>query len=351
MRTLSKQSFFKVVKDVSKPVLIPIPILHTPVIVLVNENPDTSSKMFVNDRNNSENISNWKKLEESIFYHLEGKKSVFQSCIPYPTIKTEHGLQIITGINETISIKIVLFNPLLVDFKLTNLVILYEFNDGKMTYSNLVDDYDDIVNCTNCCNNVLLKGNMETNIVLKFKPLKSGNLKINGIRYDFIIVKEDLQEIYCLSSKIDFRFDNRVSEIYNILNFNVIQISNNLDVKFSKICEQMYFNEIQNVEVTLTNIGSKSLSNIYLILSNPDCLFSNVGDNEMVQIEELIVCDKFVKKDFDISDNCVINVIKNSNLHVGESVSCSMCLKSSQLNNDVLYLLIFYLNDKQSLIK
>ncbi|XP_035218300.1 trafficking protein particle complex subunit 8-like [Stegodyphus dumicola] len=246
----------------------------------------------------------WSKLEEIVVTRALNV-AAFTPQLQCFTGKTENMVKPNAIVGETISIEVVIRNPLSVALTIDNVYPLWTFSSqtdpasGKepITVSNEVDFSKAMVlNAvveTRVLPRVTFEPHQEKKVHLLLIPQQIGELCIKGLAYSLLAVKTQdlepssdatnqissaiisLQGKQCFSIKgprLNKHAKERVAKFYaedNRLNVNVLSPMAKLQVEFQTFPYSLYCGEIQKVIAKFTNIGKHILHRIIIASPTP----------------------------------------------------------------------------------
>lgn len=296
----------KSVKDL--PVL-PVPLINseaTKVLLAEDTMTNNGEPFYVKGRGFDRGDLNnnvWSKLEEIVITRVSNN-SVCQNQLYCFTNKTDNTFQPNAIIGETISIEVVLKNPLSVALTIDNVYPLWAFtpeakggdDERPACIKNEpgFNQEDVISSCieTKILCRILIEPHQEKKIHLLIIPKQTGQLVITGIAYKLLALKsQDLEQIsdsanhdasvlslqgkQCFSirgSRLNKTAKERASKTYaqdNRLNINVLSSTSKLQVKFYSFPCNLYCGEVQKITAELTNIGKHKLRRIIMASPKP----------------------------------------------------------------------------------
>ncbi|XP_014226501.1 trafficking protein particle complex subunit 8 [Trichogramma pretiosum] len=296
----------------------------------------------------------WAKLEEILLSKAQRTAPmIFKPTVTIYTDTSNNSTKPNAVINEPIYSCITLSNPLLIPLPLANLKLIWSFDDGQNIFNNETSaEFEDIVVETLEIEAMTIQPVSKHTIVLSLKPKKIGQLKIIGLSYDLLNPVQSTDQANNTSSSIrgkrEFKLQGpklkNVKEkaglsLYGVdlrLDMNVVNKGPFLQITFSPISPEMLCGELQQMEVTLKNIGGAPLKNIYLGSTNPKLFALSNHDQDYNQTKK--ATDDLVMK---------INLPpeKNDILQVGDSMKMTLWVCAPHMKgNHRLDLLFYYEN-------
>ena len=128
----------------------------------------------------------WCKLEEILLSRAQGTPPmIFKPTVTIYTSTSNNSTKPNAIVNEPIYLCITLSNPLLIPLPLSNLKLLWTFDDeGTIINNEHSAEYEENIVGTSKIDSVMLQPASKQSIVLTLKPKKTGQLKVLGISYD-----------------------------------------------------------------------------------------------------------------------------------------------------------------------
>lgn len=127
----------------------------------------------------------WSKLEEILLSKAQGTAPmIFKPTVTIYTNSSNNLTKPNAVINEPIYLCITLSNPLLIPLPLSDLKLLWSFNNDEVNLNNETStEYEESLVETMKIESVALQPASKQTIVLSLKPKKIGHLKIIGLSY------------------------------------------------------------------------------------------------------------------------------------------------------------------------
>lgn len=255
----------------------------------------------------------WSKLEEILLSKARGTPPmIFKPTVTIYTNTSDNSTKPNAVINEPIYLCITLSNPLLIPLPLSNLKLLWVFEDGESTISNeMSEECEENLIETLKIDSVMLQPASKQTIVLALKPKRIGQLKILGLGYDLSNPVQIPSEQQPISSTFvsgkrvfeiqgpklknvkekagvslygtDLRLDMNIvdrgpfmqvtftddASIIVFLQNSAHQLFLNFQMTMTPLSPEMLCGELQRMEVILKNVGNAPLKNIHLGSTNP----------------------------------------------------------------------------------
>lgn len=128
----------------------------------------------------------WSKLEEILLSKAQGTPPmIFKPTVTIYTNSSNNASKPNAVVNEPIYLCITLSNPLLIPLPLSNLKLLWSFDDDGCIINNESSEaFEDSLVETLKIDSVMLQPASKQSIVLSLKPKKIGQLKVLGLSYD-----------------------------------------------------------------------------------------------------------------------------------------------------------------------
>ncbi|XP_051160740.1 trafficking protein particle complex subunit 8 [Leptopilina boulardi] len=343
--------------DVKNLSILPLPLINGNEIKVLpgpylkgDNNLELVSQLTLIDSDNTE----WSKLEEQIVTEAQGSvPMIFKPSLLIYTNKTNNSQKSNVFINEPIFISIQLYNPLEISLPLTNIKLLWSFetkeneiltnesNELREKYFNIIEEQ--------LVDNFLLQSNSKQDLILYLKPKILGSLQIIGICYNLSSSGDFNQsdEAHSLSVCGKRLFEIKGPKLKHIkekpnavlygndyrLSMNVIEKAPFMEISLSKLSPEMLSGEIQNVELTLKNIGNAALTNVHVGFSNPKLIsFTN---------EKIVNLNSGKLK----NKSCVHKIPLNI-LNINENYSTNFWIRAPTTENHKLDLLFYYENSE-----
>ncbi|XP_011502697.1 PREDICTED: trafficking protein particle complex subunit 8 [Ceratosolen solmsi marchali] len=307
----------------------------------------------------------WSKLEEILLSKAQGTPPmIFKPTVTIYTHTSNNANKPNAVVKEPIYLCITLSNPLLIPLPLSNLKLLWSFNnEGCIINNESSVEYEEEFVETLKIDSIILQPGSKQTVVLTLKPKKIGQLKILGLNYNLSnpiqtsIDQTISSTISLISGKRLFKiqgpklknFKEKAGiSLYGLdlrLDMNIVEKGPFMQITFTPLSPEMLCGELQRMEVTLTNIGNAPLKNIYLGSTNPK-LFALVDQEQDFKKGQIKKMDELIIK-ISLPPN------KNDTLLVGDSLKMTLWICAPHIKgNHRLDLLFYYENfDSKSVLK
>lgn len=140
----------------------------------------------------------WAKLEEIILAKAQETKipMIFKPTVTIYTDTSDNSTKPNAVINEPIYLCATLSNPLLIPLSLTNLKLIWSFNDDGSLFNNEIsEEFEEKFVETLKIEQLTIQPASKHVVVLSLKPKKCGQLKIIGISYDLLNPAQTTEQI------------------------------------------------------------------------------------------------------------------------------------------------------------
>ncbi|OXU20674.1 hypothetical protein TSAR_003364 [Trichomalopsis sarcophagae] len=300
----------------------------------------------------------WSKLEEILLSKAQGTPPmIFKPTVTIYTNSSNNTSRPNAVVNEPIYLCITLSNPLLIPLPLSNLKLLWSFDDEGCIFSNeSSEECEESLIETLKIDSVMLQPASKQSIVLSLKPKKIGHLKVLGLSYDLSNPAPATEQIN--SSPTNFVSGKRLFQIQgpklkNIkekpgislygtdlrLDINIVDKGPFMQITFTPLTQEMLCGELQCMEVTLKNIGNAPLKNIHLGSTNPK-LFAFTNQEQDFKKGQTKKTDELVSK-------LILPPDKDDTLQVSDSFKMTLWVCAPhKKGNHRLDLLFYYENSE-----
>ncbi|KAG8041820.1 hypothetical protein G9C98_007124 [Cotesia typhae] len=348
--------------------ILPLPLIdgnETKVLLgpVVSSGDKDAYDLF--DQDDTEASSRWSKLEETLVTEAQGSAPmIFKPSVALYSKKSNNTSKPNAIVDEPIHLSVELHNPLRISIPLYKIKLIWSFTKDGQTVSNetmsenSLSDFSSVD--TKVVDSVVLQPSSKLRVMLTCTPTQMGELKILGISYSLANAITDLPvvnpSIMIHGKRL---FEIRGPKLKNVkekpdavfygvdyrLDINVVDKAPFMQVSFTKVTTDMLCGEVQRLEVTLKNIGSAPLTNVFVGSTDArlfcleralDLFVSNNNINNNNNNNNL------VKE----KNNCVTRIVPGSKeISVGETLKVPLWIKApAEKGNHRLDLLFYYEN-------
>ncbi|CAG5099865.1 Similar to TRAPPC8: Trafficking protein particle complex subunit 8 (Homo sapiens) [Cotesia congregata] len=338
-----------------------LPILPLPLIdgneikVLLGPIGDKDYDLF--DQDDTEVPSRWSKLEETLVTEAQGSAPmIFKPSVALYSKKSNNTSKPNAIVEEPIHLSVELHNPLRISIPLYKIKLIWSFTKDGQTVSNetmsenSLSDFSSVD--TKVVESVVLQPSSKLRVFLSCTPTQMGELKILGISYSLANANGATNDLPVVNPSIMIHgkrlFEIRGPKLKNVkekpdaifygvdyrLDINVVDKAPFMQVSFTKVITDMLCGEMQRVEVTLKNIGSAPLTNIFVGSTDARlfCLERGLDSN---------ISNNLVK------NNCVTRIVSEKEIFVGESLKVPLWIRApAEKGSHRLDLLFYYENPR-----
>ncbi|XP_058792250.1 trafficking protein particle complex subunit 8 [Phymastichus coffea] len=300
----------------------------------------------------------WSKLEEILLSKARGTPPmIFKPTVTIYTNTSDNSTRPNAVINEPIYLCVTLSNPLLIPLPLSNLKLLWSFEDEKNIISNeMSEECEENLVETLKIDSVTLQPASKQTVVLALKPKRIGQLKVLGLGYDLSNPVQTPEQLS--TNPTTFVSGKRIFQIQGPklknakekpgislygadwrLDINIVDRGPFMQITMTALSPEMLCGELQCMEVVLKNIGNAPLKNIHLGSTNPK-LFALENQEQDFQTG-------YKKKNDELVTKIILPPDKNNTLNVGDYFKMNLWVCAPHAKgNHRLDLLFYYENSE-----